>query len=71
MPRTWTEPLFIWQSVTQVEAKEVMLGLRQCLEATGESPMGLSPHSFRIGGVSEAAKNGAFRVSAADDGALE
>ncbi len=51
--------LFIWQSGTQVEAKEVELGMRQCLEASGKSPRGLSPHIFHIGVVSEAAKKGA------------
>ncbi len=57
-PGTLTGPLFIWQSGTQVEAKEVRFGLRQYLEATGESPRGLSPKSFHIWAVSEAAKKG-------------
>ncbi len=54
-PGEWSGPVFIWQSGVQVEAKEVRFHLQQCLEMVEEDPTGLSPHSFRIGSVSEAA----------------
>ena len=58
-PGTWKGPLFIWRSGEQVTAREVRLGLQRCLKLSGVDPSGLSPHSFRIGAVSEAAGRGA------------
>ncbi len=51
---SWTEPLFMWRSGMPVEASEVRLSLRRCLEREGEETTGLTPHSFHIGSVSEA-----------------
>ncbi len=56
---TWTGPLFVWRSGRQVEASEVRLSLRRCLERAGEDTTGLTPHSFRIGSVSKSADRGA------------
>ncbi len=54
-PGIWTGPLFVWLSGRQVEASEVRLSLRRCLERAGEDTTALTPHSFHIGSVSEAA----------------
>ncbi len=58
-PGTWSGPLFLWRSGRQVEASEVRLSLHRCLERAGEDTTGLTPHSFRIGSVSEATDRGA------------
>ncbi len=46
----------------QVEEREVRLCLQCCLAMAREDAVGLSPHSFRIGAVSEAVGRGALEV---------
>ncbi len=55
----WTEPLFVWQSGKQVDAREVRLCLQRCSAMAGEDTVDLSPHSFRIEAVSDAVGRGA------------
>ncbi len=42
-----------------MEAREVRLCLQHCSAMAGEAAVGLLPHSFRIGAVSDAAGRGA------------
>ena len=52
-------PLFVWQSGEVVKSQEVCKALKTCLEHIGEDVAFYSPHGFRIGGATEAAKRGA------------
>ncbi len=58
-PGHWRAPLFVWSNGAQVDAKKVKLCLQSCLLGAGEASAELSPHSFRIGAVSELAEKGA------------
>ncbi len=52
-PGHWMGPLFVWSNDAQVDTKEVRLCFQSCLLGAR-----LSPHSFRIRAVSEAAEKG-------------
>ncbi len=58
-PGPWTGPMFVWKSGEQVEARDVRRCLQRCLAMAEEEAVGLSPHSFRIGAVCNAADRGA------------
>ncbi len=58
-PGKWSGPLVIWKSGIQVAAKEVRRALHQCLQLVGIDTSGISPHSFQISSVLEAAQKGA------------
>ncbi len=54
-PGSWKGPLFVWRSGWPVEASELRLTIRQCLERAGKDTKGLTPNSLCIGSVSEEA----------------
>ncbi len=58
-PVHWTGLLFVWKSGEQVEVREVRCCLPCCLAMAEEDAVDLSPHSFRIGAVSNAVARGA------------
>ncbi len=57
-PGAWMGAPFSLGSLEPKE-KPKRLGLHQCLELASEPTTGLSPHSFSIGAMSEAARKGA------------
>ncbi len=63
-----SQPVFVWNNVRPVMARQVAKAVKDILELLGEESTGYSTHSFRIGRATEEAVEGASDTQLRDLG---